>query len=194
LIRAMPKLRPAHAPACSIVLAALLAGPAAASQHIYSYDSANPATERMTESGLSFVFDKHIVGITVRRIMETQNIGAADLKPVSESVLGKGGVTGVVGEDAAERDVYEITDKDDGKALRNALCPGSDHVWLAFGRLKMGQDLRIRALGHDRRSGKTRLCETLDYSFRGEWTLPQPLTPQPDRTDRFNDTPNRLPY
>jgi len=32
--------------------------PAAASKRIYSYDSANPLTEQMTEAGLTFVFDR----------------------------------------------------------------------------------------------------------------------------------------
>ena len=28
----------------------------------------------------------------------------------------------------------------------------------------------------------------------GEWLEPSPILPQPDRTDRFNNAPNRLPY
>ncbi|HEX4180401.1 MAG TPA: hypothetical protein VHY32_06390 [Caulobacteraceae bacterium] len=180
--------------ALSALILICAAGPAAAARHIYSYDSATPATTLMTEAGLSFIFDKSLMGVTVRQLMETQDIGAADLKPVSEGALGRGGVDAAVGPDAREHDLYEITDQADGKALRGALCRGADHVWLAFGRIKFGQDLRIRALGHDPASGKTRLCVTLDYTFRGEWALPQPLLPQPDRTDRFNDAPNRLPY
>jgi len=184
------------APKRVLVCAAMLAAatPALAARHIYSYDSATPITEQMTESGLSFIFDKSLLGVTVRRLMETQNIGSADLRPASDAALGKGGIEAVVGPDAHERDLYEITDQQDGKALREALCHGADHVWLAFGRLKFGQNLRIRALGHDPYTGKTRLCVTLDYSFRGEWALPKPLLAQPDRTDRFNDAPNRLPY
>jgi hypothetical protein len=172
----------------------LVAGPAAAARHIYSYDSANPATTRMTDTGISLIFDKGVMGVTVRRLMETQTIGAADLRPVSDSVLGRGGLDAAVGADAHERDLYEITEQADGKALRNVLCRGADHVYLAIGRIKLGQDLRLRALGHDPQTGKTRLCITLDYSFRGEWLLPPPILPQPDRADRFNDAPNRLPY
>jgi hypothetical protein len=185
-------MRPSAPFAATLVLAA--ATPAAATQHIYSYDSASPITEKMTESGLTFIFNKTLMGVTLRRIVETNDVGSAELKPAPDSVLGRGGFEKVIGPDSRERDLYEITDKADGKALRNALCRGSDHVWLAFGRLKLGQDLRVRALGHDPASGKTRLCVTLDYSFRGEWALPPALPPQPDRTDRFNDAPNRLPY
>jgi hypothetical protein len=140
----------------------LTAGPAAAARHIYSYDSANPATEQMTEAGLTFIFQKGVMNTRVQRILETHDIGAADLRPASEQALGHGGLAMIVGADANERDLYEITDQENGKALRNALCRGSDHVWLAFGRLRVGQDLRIRALGHDPLTGKTRLCETLD--------------------------------
>jgi hypothetical protein len=184
-------MRRALVPAAVLLLAAT---PAAAARHIYSYDSATPITEKMTEAGLSFIFDKSLMGVTVRKIVETNDVGSAELKPASDSVLGRGGFEAVVGPDAHERDLYEITDRADGRALRNALCRGSDHVWLAVGRLKVGQDLRVRALGHDPATGKTRLCVTLDYSFRGEWALPQPLLEQPDRTDRFNDAPNRVPY
>jgi hypothetical protein len=193
LMRAMPAKLTLLA-LCAFIIPLACAEPAAAARHIYSYDSANPATARMTETGLSFIFDKTLFGQVVRRVLETQDIGSADLRPVSDQVLGRGGIEAVVGPDARERDLYEITDRADGKALRGALCARADHVYLAFGRLKVGQDLRVRALGHDPATGKTRLCETLDYSFRGEWALPTPVLPQPDRTDRFNDTPNRLPY
>jgi hypothetical protein len=192
LMRVMASLT---APATlSILVLALAAQPAAASQHIYSYDSATPVTTEMTESGVSFIFDKTVLGVNVHRLMETQDIGSADLRRAPESALGRGGIDAAVGPEAHERALYEITDQHDGKALRAALCPGADHVWLALGRLKFGQDLRIRALGHDPYSRKTKLCVTLDYSFRGEWSLPTPLARQPDRTDRFNDAPNQLPY
>ncbi len=190
-MRVMPR-SPGFVSALLIALAA--ASPAAAARHIYSYDSVTPITEKATETGLSFIFDKNVLGVNVRRILETHDIGAADLRPASESALGRGGLEKIVGSDAAERDLYEITDQENGKALRNALCRGADHVWLAFGRLKVGRDLRVRALGHDPSTGLTRLCVTLDYSFHGEWLAPTPILPQPDRTDRFNDAPNRLPY
>jgi len=191
LIRVM---RPSLGSLCVLLVMLAAASPAAAARHIYSYDAVTPITGKLTENGLSFIFDKNLLGINVRRILETQDVGAADLLPASESALGRGGLEKIVGSDAAERDLYEITDQENGKALRNALCRGSDHVWLAFGRLKFGEDLRIRALGHDPSTGKTRLCVTLDYSFHGEWLAPTPIKPQPDRTDRFNDAPNNLPY
>jgi hypothetical protein len=188
-------LKTLAAAALTALIVIVLAGrPAMAAQHIYSYDSVTPITAKMTENGLSFIFDKTVLGVRVRRILETNDIGAAELRPASESALGPGGLRALLEPGASERDLYEITDQADGPALRKALCRGSDHVWLAFGRLKVGRDLRIRALGDDPQTGKTRLCETLDYSFHGEWLPPTPILPQPDRTDRFNDAPNRLPY
>jgi len=183
----------------SVALTALVAplafaGPAAAAKHIYSYDSANPLTRRMTENGVTFVFDKMLMSQRVLRLIETHDVGQADLKPAAERELGEGGLSGLIGRQARERDLYEIVQKGDGIALVRALCRGSDRAWLAFGRLKVGEDLRIQALGHDPASGKTRLCMTLDYSFHGEWALPPVDLPQPDRTDRFNDAPTNRKY
>ena len=52
----------------------VLAGPAAASKRIYSYDSANPLTEQMTEAGLTFVFDRSFMSTRVLQILETHDI------------------------------------------------------------------------------------------------------------------------
>jgi hypothetical protein len=170
------------------------AQPALASQHIYSFDSATPITQRMTENGLTFIVEKSVMITRVKRLLETQDVGAADLQPAPESVLGRGGLDALIGRDARERTLYAITDKEDGVALGHALCHGSTHVWLAFGRVRQGEDLRVHALGDDPLTGKARLCVTLDYAFHGEWTLPPAILPQPDRTDRFNNAPRNLPY
>jgi hypothetical protein len=178
--------------ACGITLA--LAGPAAAAKRIYSYDSANPLTEQMTEAGLTFVFDKSFISTRVLKILETHDIGQADLKPASEGELGRRGLTALIGPNAHERALYEIEPKGDGRALSRALCPGADRVFLAFGPLTAEQPLRIHALGHDAKTGESRLCITLDYSFHGEWAIGPPDLPQPDRTDRFNDAPSNHRY
>ena len=175
-------------------VALVAAGQAVAAKHVYSYDSANPLTRKMTENGLTFVFDKHLMSQRVLKLIETHDVGQADLKPAAEHELGPGGLTALIGREAHERDLYEITPKGDGIALRRALCRGSDRAWLAFGKLKVGEDLRVQALGHDPATGATRLCMTLDYSFHGEWALPPIDLPQPDRTDRFNDAPANTKY
>jgi len=176
------------------VLALAAAGQAVAAKKVYSYDSASPLTQKMTENGVTFVFDKGLMTQKVLKLIETHDVGQADLKPASEHDLGPGGLTALIGREAHERDLYEITPKGDGIALRRALCRGSDRAWLAFGKLKVGEDLRVQALGHDPVTGATHLCMTLDYSFHGEWALPPVDLPQPDRTDRFNDAPTNRKY
>jgi len=170
-----------------------LAGSAGAAQRVFSYDSANPTTEAMTEAGLTFVFDKTLFNERVLKLVETHDVGEADLKPANERALGPGGLSAVIGPGAPERQLYEITDQADGKALKRALCQ-SPHVWLAFGRLKANLPLRVHALAIDPLSGKTRLCITLDYAFHGEWALPPAPIPQPDRSDPFNDAPTNRRY
>ncbi len=166
----------------------LCAGAAAAATRIYSYDSATPITRKMTENGLTFVFRKSLMSTRVLKLVETHDIGAADLKPASDSDLGRQGLSGVLGR-APERDLYEITDQEDGKALKRALCH-AERAWLVFGPIRNGQDLRVHAVTYDPKSGLGRLCVTLDYAFHGAWALPVDPMAQPDRTDPYNDTPN----
>jgi len=166
------------------------AGAAQAAKVIYSYDSTTPITQTMTDMGITLILDKGMMHTRVLTLAETQTIGEADLKPVSDEALGHGGLTALIGSDGQERDLYEIDPKKgDGRALINALCPGADRGYLAFGRIHLGDDLRIRALGHDPATGRSRLCYTLDYAFHGEWTPPPMDLPQPDRTNPFNDAP-----
>jgi len=172
------------------VAAVLVLAPTAASaaKMIYSYDSATPITQQMTENGLTFVFEKHIMSTKVLMLVETQDVGEADVKPASEHDLGASPAK-LIGRDAADaRDLYEIVQKGDGAALVRALCPGAVRGFLAIGPLKPDRDLKIYAFGRDA-SGGARFCVTLDYNFHGAWTLPPVDLPQPDRTDRFNDAP-----
>jgi len=179
----------------AVIAAALVLTPSAAcaAKLIYSYDSATPITERMTENGLTFVFEKHIMSTRVLKLVETQDVGEADVKPASDHDLGAS-PSKLIGADAAgARDLYEIDQKGDGKALVRALCPGAVRGFLAIGPLKADRDLKIFAFGRDA-AGGARLCVTLDYNFHGAWGLPPPELPQPDRTDRFNDAPANRPY
>ena len=172
----------------------LLLAPSAASAHrlIYSYDSTTAISRRMTENGLTFVFDKSLMNTRVSRIIETQNVGEAELKPASDHELGVS-QSDLLGQAGRSHDLYEITAAANGPALVRALCPGADRAFLAIGPLKSGRDLTVFAIGHA--AGRPAwLCETLDYGFHGEWALPQAQLPQPDRTDRFNDAPTNRKY
>lgn len=182
------------AAACVILGALAAAGAAQASKKVYSYDSADPATEAMTEAGLTFVFDKSLMGERVLSIMETHDIGQADVRPASEGELGPGGIDAAMGHRSHERNLYEILPAGQGRALVKALCPGANRAWLAIGPMRTDTPLHIDAIARDPASGRSRLCVTLDYEFHGEWTSPLPELPQPDRSDRFNDAPANRRY
>jgi len=165
---------------------------AAARRLIYSYDSTTPVTRQMTENGLTFIFDKSFINTRVLKIIETQDVGEAELKPASDHDLGEP-QSHLLGEAGRSHDLYEITAAANGLALVKALCPGADHAFLAIGPLKSDRPLTVFAIG--RAAGRPAwLCETLDYGFHGEWALPNYDLPQPDRTDRFNDAPTNHRY
>ena len=174
-------------------VAALAPTAATAARMIYSYDSATKVTQQMTENGLTFIFEKHIMNTRVLKLVETQDVGEADVKPASEHDLGASPSKLIGSEAASARDLYEIVQKGDGVALVRALCPGAVRGFLAIGPLKPDRDLKIFALGRDA-AGGARYCVTLDYSFHGAWALPPVDLPQPDRTDRFNDAPANRRY
>ena len=101
------------------VAAALVLIPSAASaaRLIYSYDSATPITQKMTENGLTFIFDKHIMSTRVLKLIETQDVGEADVRPASEHDLG-GSKAKLMGSNQADNhDLYEIVQTGDGAAL-----------------------------------------------------------------------------
>jgi hypothetical protein len=170
-----------------------IAAPALAAHVMYSYDSANSATEAMTESGITLMLDKGLMHTRVLMLVETLDIGEADLQPAPESDLGRGGLAAVLGPGAPERDLYAISGKADGRALSRALC-STDRAWLAFSPIRQDQELRISAVGRDPATGQMRLCVTLNYAFHGVWGLPPVDLPQPDRTDPFEQSPANRRY
>ena len=157
------------------LLFAALAGTAQAGVRIFSYDPANEVTRR-TAGPLTFEFDQRLIFVTVLRVRSTEGRASADLKPADEGVLGHGGLSAVIGDQARERDLYEVEPSAEGLDLIHAFCPGSRRAWLAFGRVAQNADLRVQVLGDDPkaapRAGHARLCQTLDFNFHGEWRLP----------------------
>lgn len=143
----------------------------ASSLHIYSYDPADAAT-RHTAGALTFEFNRRLVFTTLLRVLATEGDAKAEVVPADEHVLGPGGLTALVGPRATERDLYEIQPQDEGGAMIAALCPRSRRAWMAFGRLRAFHDLKIFVVGDDPDTHKARLCETLQYSFHGEWQVP----------------------
>jgi hypothetical protein len=166
------------------ILAALLllaaATPAAgATRRIFSYDPANEAT-RTSAGALTFEFNQKLMSTRLLRIRATEGPATAELKPAPPEVLGRGGLSPLIGPTAIERDLYEIEPAEDGAAMISAFCPGARRAWLAFGRLKASQNLTIHVLGADA-PGRARLCRTLQFAFHGEWRLPPGPAKDPDR-------------
>ncbi|MGH6971191.1 MAG: hypothetical protein ACREEQ_06225 [Caulobacteraceae bacterium] len=139
---------------------------------IFSYDAADAATRRVA-GDLTFQFRQRLFFQKVLDLRSTEGRAAADLKPANERVLGRGGLSRLIGADAHERDLYAVEPDAQGTELIRALCPGSTKAWLAFGRLKAGAPLRVDVLGDNPAGGGARLCQRLDFAFRGEWTAPQ---------------------
>jgi hypothetical protein len=152
---------------------ALAAGPAAAKERLFSYDPITPVTRTLAEGGFSFVFeDGMFSGQKVKRLLSSQAAAEATLRPASERVLGAS-LQSLAGARVDEHDLYEILPDKEGTPLIRATCPGSDKAWLAFGELKRLEDLRVQAFGRYADGGKVHHCATLDFSWRGEWKLPE---------------------
>lgn len=165
-----------------------LASPApAATLRLFSYDPATPET-RLASGPVTVEFRQRLVFTTVLRVLATSGQAGADLKPTSEAALGRGGLAAAVGHKAAEHDLYEVEATHEGPAMIAALCPGSTRGWMAIGHVKAERDLRIFVLG-DRPGGGARLCRTLDFTWHGEWRVPNTRTFDP----RISEPPSRFP-
>lgn len=154
-------------------LALFVAVPAsAANKGMFSYYPSNDETRALADSGFTLVFEKGLMGaVRLQKIMATEAPASADLEPADERGLGER-LSDVIGRSDAN-DLYQIdAGADQGAAMIRAFCPGSTKGWLAFGTIKARRNLTVNALGDDPKTGKARLCTTLQFTFRGEWVLP----------------------
>lgn len=160
-------------------LATAAAGAAHAERKMYSYDPISPDAKRLTGAGLTVLFDKKLTGTRVAKVLATGVPVQGRLIDGREKDLGPGGLKAMSGVDA-DAALYEIDPKfEQGKIYIRAFCPGATRLWLSFSRLAVHRDLRVQAFGDDPKGGQTRLCGTLDFSFRGEWKLPSGKLPDP---------------
>src|SRR3982751_4652241 len=161
---------------CFVASFALSFGAAASAQakeRLFSYDPSTPVTKTLAEGGFSFVFeDGMFSGQRVKKLLSSNASAEATLRPASASELGASMET-LVGARVDERDLYEILPANEGAPLIRVACPGSDKAWLAFGKLDRIDDLRVQAFGRYADGGKVHHCATLDFSWRGEWKLPE---------------------
>lgn len=159
--------------ALGLALCVAAPGAAAAKTRTVSYDSVNLPARVLAPGGLSFIFSKSTFGgVRMLKVLSTREKGAATLKPASEKELGDGGIDGILGHKADERALYEIDPGAEGEPLIRAACPDSERAWLAFGSLDSDKPLIIHAFGRYAGSRKAHLCATMEFSWHGEWKLP----------------------
>ena len=161
-----------------LAAAAVGAGPRArADEQIYSYEPASPDARAFAATGLSFEFERRLMGgAHIHRVIQTGEQGAAEVKAAGEGELGDGGFRTALAGARPAGGLYRIASGLDGEAFVRAICPGSDKAWLAIGPLQRFQDLRVQAMGRADGAPSAHLCVTLDFTYRNDWRLP-PRTP-----------------
>jgi hypothetical protein len=159
--------------AALIVVSALPLTAAAADVFIYSYDPISPSARTLTSTGLSFEFQRGLLGAErVRKVIQTGDRGSAELKPAAESDLGAGGLKAALGEVRPVGPLYEILPNGDGKAFVHAVCPGADRAWLLIGKLDRFHDLELQAVGRRPGEKASRACSDMAFGFKSDWRLP----------------------
>ena len=154
-------------------LGCLSSGASAAERYIFSYDAASAAARALTQTGLSFEFEKGLLGgARVRRIIQTGEFGAADLKPSSDAPLGRGGLSAALGRERPVGPLYEILPNGEGVSFVHAVCPGADRAWLLIGPLDRFRDLTVQAVGRKTADAAAHACSSLAFSFRSDLRLP----------------------
>lgn len=157
--------------ALGLTLAAAAAPAEAAERRIYSYDAQSKSARDLTGAGLTFTFRKGLMSNRVQEIRATGVPVGVKVKPLGDGGLVRQ-IDGVLGDAAGSGSLYEIDAGEmQGAVMIRAFCPGSSRVWLRVGPLNHAEDLRVHAVG-DIPGGGVRLCATMDFSWRGEWKLP----------------------
>jgi len=167
-------------PAALVLVLFAMPAAARAADRIYSYEPASDAARALAETGLSFEFKRTLLGgARVLRVIQTGDRGAAAVRPASEGELGAGGLKTALGGQAPAGDLYAIRpDQEDGQAFIGAVCPGAERAWLLIGKLERFEDLAVQAVGRDKGAAGARLCASLAFSYRNDWTLPPRAPPR----------------
>ena len=158
--------------------AACAAAPAAlAGQRLYSYEASSPSAMTLAPTGLSFQFERHLLGgIRIERIIQTGERGSAGVRPAPESALGGGGLKAALSGARPVGDLYEILPEGDGRAFVQAICPGADRAWLVIGPMERFRDLALQAIG--KAAGEpARHCVDLAFVFHSDWRMPPDRRP-----------------
>ncbi len=163
-----------------LALCALPPAAGAAERYIYTYDPASPPARRLTDTGLSFLFARGLLGgVRVQRVIQTGDIGAADVRLASEAALGRGGLKMALGNERPAGALYEILPAGEGTSFVHAVCPGADRAWLLIGRIDRFQDLELQAVGRSAKDAQAHLCANMAFTFRSDLRLPEQDTLPP---------------
>ena len=166
------------AAAISVLAWPVLPVQAFADEQLYSYDPASASAHTLTDTGLSFQFERGLLGgVRIERIIQTGDRGSADLRRASESDLGRGGLKAALGHERPAGALYEIRPDADGKAFVRAVCPGAERAWLVIGPLERFRNLKIQAVGRDAGAPAARACSSMDFTFYSDWQLPEREAP-----------------
>lgn len=158
----------------ALTLAAVAAPAAqAAEKRMVSYDSDSAEARRLTGAGLTFVFSKSLMRQRVWAVRATAVPVGIIPEPLRDGDTARK-LDGLMGEDAGTGALYEInTSAAEGKVMVQAFCPGSTSGWLSIGHIAHAKDLRVHAFGLDPASGQPKLCAVMDFTWRGEWRMPE---------------------
>jgi hypothetical protein len=167
---------PRFAPVLAGLAALAAASPStAAVKRMVTYDSASPEARRLTGAGLTFVFTKTLLRQRVLAVRATAVAVGVVPEPLRDADTVRT-LDSLMGEDAGTGTLYAIDPaKAEGKVMIQAFCPGATSGWLAISPIAHNRDLRVHAFGADA-AGQARLCAVMDFSWRGEWRLPNPNT------------------
>jgi hypothetical protein len=159
----------------AILALGLIAAPAAmaADRRMVTFDSASPDARRLTGAGLTFVFTRSFFRTRILAVRATAVPVGIIPRPSRDGQI-NGQLDSLMGPDRGRGELYEIdAEKGEGRVMIQAFCPGARRGWLAIGSVYARKPLRVHAFGDDG-TGGVRLCAAMDFSWRGEWTLPQP--------------------
>jgi hypothetical protein len=163
--------------AFAAVAAALLAGAAlpaqAAEKRMVTYDSVSPDARRLTGAGLTFVFTKSFFQTRILAVRATA-VPVGVIPKASQDGENNRQMDALMGEDRGRGALYEIDEaKEQGRVMIQAFCPGSTKGWLAIGAVNNRKPLRVYAFG-DGQDGRMKVCAAMDFTWRGEWSMPKP--------------------
>ncbi|WP_312814951.1 hypothetical protein [Brevundimonas sp.] len=164
-------MRKVNKVAAVLLLGAMATATAAqASVRYLAYDADNRITQSLTR-GITLEVERGMFGATrVKGLFSTSSRGSARFESDNPSGLGN-----VLPAENRLGNGYKILPEGDGRALANALCPGSQTTWLVTGRVRSGHPLKVQAVGLWQ-DGQYRHCVELSYRYRGEWaSLPTTL-------------------